>query len=101
MAKLCKIAKERQRTLLVKRASVKRAALREIIKDQDVEYKDKLVAVQKLNKMPRDGSAIRLRRRCLICGRPRGVYRKFGLCRIHLREAFVRGDVPGLLKASW
>lgn len=101
MAKLCKIAKEKQRALLVKRASVKRAALREVIKGQDVEYKDKLAAVQKLNKMPRDGSAIRLRRRCLICGRPRGVYRKFGLCRIHLREAFVRGDVPGLLKASW
>jgi len=62
---------------------------------------EKMIAVDKLSKSPRDESAVRIRSRCQICGRPRAVYKKFGLCRIHLREAAMRGDVPGLVKASW
>ena len=95
------IARERKRMLLVKRAYEKREKLKDIIKSPYVSYEEKVLAVTKLNKSPRDESSVRVRRRCRICGRSRGVYRTFGLCRIHLREAFVRGDVPGLLKASW
>jgi len=59
------------------------------------------VAVKTLSECPRDESQVRVRSRCQMCGRPRAVYKKFGLCRIHLREAAMRGDVPGLKKASW
>jgi small subunit ribosomal protein S14 len=95
------IARERKRILLAGRAYAKREALKNTIKSPYVEYEEKSQAVAKLNKSKRDESPIRIRNRCRVCGRSRGVYRKFGLCRIHLREAFVRGDVPGLLKASW
>lgn len=64
-------------------------------------YDEKLEAAKKLNKRRRDESPCRHQRRCRQCGRPRAVYRQFGLCRIHLREAAMRGDVPGLLKSSW
>lgn len=101
MAKRCKIIKEKKRMLMSKKAYVAREALREIVKSPFVSYEEKMAAVRKLNTSDRNKSAIRVRQRCRICGRPRGVYRKFGLCRIHLREAFVRGDVPGLVKASW
>ena len=95
------IARERKRVRLASGAFVKREKLKEIIKSPYVKYEEKFLAIQTLNESRRDESLVRVRRRCRICGRPRGVYRKFGLCRIHLREAFVRGDVPGLVKASW
>ena len=101
MAKLCMIARERRRERLVAKANEQRAALRETIKSPYVSYEEKMAAVAKLNQRPRDESRVRLRTRCALCGRPRAVYRKFGLCRIHLREAVMRGDVPGLVKASW
>lgn len=101
MAKLCMIAREDKRRRLVLNARERRAKLREIIKDPKTDFEDKMAAVTKLNKSPRDESEIRMRSRCQICGRPRAVYKKFGLCRIHLREAAMRGDVPGLVKASW
>ncbi len=101
MAKTCMIAREDKRRRLVQNARVRRANLREIIKNPKVGFEEKMAAVVKLNKSPRDESAVRMRTRCQICGRPRAVYRKFGLCRIHLREAAMHGDVPGLVKASW
>ena len=101
MAKLCMIARENKRSKVVQNARGRRTELREIIKNPETEYEDKMAAVVKLNKSPRDESPVRMRSRCQVCGRPRAVYKKFGLCRIHLREAAMRGDVPGLMKASW
>lgn len=95
------IAREKKRMVLAERAFEKRTKLRETVKSPYVSYEEKMAAVKKLNESPRDESPIRIRRRCRICGRSRGVYRTFGLCRVHLREAFVKGNVPGLLKASW
>ena len=101
MAKTSMIAREAKRHRMVKKAKVKRDGLRSTIKNPNTSYEDRVIAVTKLNESPRDESAIRIRSRCQICGRPRAIYKKFGLCRIHLREAAMRGDVPGLVKASW
>lgn len=101
MAKTCMIAREAKRHRMVQKALLKRNELRKTIKSPKTSFEEKMLAVIKLNKSPRNESAVRLRSRCQICGRPRAVYKKFGLCRIHLREAAMRGDVPGLLKASW
>lgn len=101
MAKDSMIAREVVRTKEAERAKKPRAKLKEIINSTTASYDEKLEAVKKLNKRPRDESPCRGQRRCNQCGRPRAVYRKFGLCRIHLREAVMRGDVPGLVKASW
>lgn len=101
MAKRSMIAREKVREKASKRAAKARAALRKIVKSQTVSYEEKMEAVKKLNKRRRNESASRLQRRCCKCGRPRAVYRKFALCRIHLREAAMRGDVPGLVKSSW
>jgi small subunit ribosomal protein S14 len=101
MAKKSMIAREvKRRKTEVKYAS-KRTALKAIIanpKSSDEQIWD---AVLKLQKQPRNASASRQVRRCRITGRPHGVYRKFGLCRNKLREAAMRGDIPGLVKASW
>lgn len=94
-------AREVKRKKLVKNAWVKRGELRDKIKDQNISYDEKRAAVAKMAGFKRDESPIRVRNRCCVCGRSRGVYRKFGLCRIHLREAAMRGEVPGLVKASW
>ena len=101
MAKKSMIAREVKRCKMAKKAKTKRDELRDTIKSIKTSFEDKMTAVIKLNKCPRDESAIRIRSRCQFCGRPRAVYKKFGLCRIHLREAAMRGDVPGLVKASW
>ncbi len=101
MAKTSMIAREAKRRRLVQKARVKRDELRDLIKNPNTGFEEKMAAVTKLNKSVRDESAIRIRSRCQMCGRPRAVYKKFGLCRIHLREAAMRGDVPGLVKASW
>lgn len=101
MAKLCMIARETKRHKLAWNARVKRQELRDLIKKPSTGFEEKMVAVAKLSTSPRDESMVRIRSRCQMCGRPRAVYRKFGLCRIHLREAAMRGDVPGLVKASW
>ena len=101
MAKLCMVARESKRKLMSTKAREKRQGLRAVIKNPYVDYEEKLKAIIKLNKSPRDESEVRVRTRCQFCGRPRAVYRKFGLCRVHLREAAVRGEVPGLVKASW
>lgn len=101
MAKKSMIAREKKRTRLVKQHAAKRAALKETISSQEVSYDEKMVAVAALAALPRDSSAARQRNRCRITGRPHGYYRKFGLSRNKLREAAMRGDVPGLVKASW
>jgi small subunit ribosomal protein S14 len=101
MAKTSMIMREKKREKLVKQHAVKRARLRETIsspKSTDDERDD---AQRKLQMMPRDSAASRVRNRCAITGRPRGVYRKFGLARTKLREATMRGDIPGFRKASW
>jgi len=101
MAKKSMIARENKRKRLVSKFEVKRRLLREIIRSPSSSYEDKELAQIKLQKLPRDSSQSRARNRCNITGRPHGYYRKFGLSRNKLREATMRGDVPGLVKASW
>lgn len=101
MAKASMIAREDKRSRTVAKYAEKRAALRAVLKDAKASDDEKWAAQVKLQKLPRDASPIRQQRRCRITGRPHGVYRKFGLCRNKLREAAMRGDVPGLTKASW
>ena len=101
MAKVSMIQREKKRTKLVERDFKKRETLKAILKDPEASYEDKMEAQVKMQKMPRDSSPSRQRNRCSITGRPHGYYRKFGLSRIKLREAMMRGDVPGLTKASW
>ncbi len=95
------IAREDKRKRLVKKFDVKRKSLKEIIRDPGVSYEEKEAAHLQLQKLPRDSSVTRVRNRCNITGRPHGYYRKFGLSRNKLREATMRGDVPGVVKASW
>lgn len=101
MAKKSMIARENKRNKLVDKYEVKRRALKEIIRDPNTSIEDQEAALLKLQKLPRDSSPSRQRNRCKITGRPHGFYRKFGLSRNKLREATMRGDVPGLSKASW
>lgn len=101
MAKKSMIEREKKRTQMVARYAVKRASLKAILADTAASDDDKWDAQVRLQKLPRDASPVRQRRRCAITGRPHGVYRKFGLCRNKLREAAMRGDVPGLVKSSW
>ena len=101
MAKKSMIAREKKRTQTVAKYAVKRASLKAILGDTMASDDEKWDAQVRLQKLPRDASPVRQRRRCAITGRPHGVYRKFGLCRNKLREAAMRGDVPGLVKSSW
>lgn len=101
MAKTSMVNREVKREKLAKRYATKRAELKKIIASTTATYEEKMDAVTKLNKLPRDSSESRQRNRCELSGRSRGVYRKFGLGRNKLREATMRGDVPGLRKASW
>jgi len=101
MAKTSMVQREKKRTKLVARDFEKRATLRAILQDPEADFDAKMEASKKMQKLPRDSSAVRQRNRCQITGRPHGYYRKFGLSRIKLREAMMRGDVPGLVKASW
>jgi small subunit ribosomal protein S14 len=101
MAKVSMINREKRRAKLVAKHAKKRAALKAIISNPDVNFEQQQVAIFQLQKLPRDSSPVRQRNRCAISGRPRGFYRKFGLGRNKLREAAMRGDVPGLRKASW
>ena len=101
MAKSSMIAREAKRTKTVAKYAAKREELKAKIKDANISYEDRMEAQQQLQKLPRDASPSRGRRRCAITGRPHGVYRKFALCRNKLREHTMRGDVPGLRKGSW
>lgn len=103
MAKKSIIAREKRKIAAVKSAEAKRKSLKEAIQEAfNHEKFEEMVDMQsKFHGLDRNTSASRVRRRCRACGRPRGVYRKFGLCRIHLREHLMVGDVAGARKASW
>lgn len=101
MAKTSMIEREKKRAKLVVRYSSKREELRNIISNPNSNEEAVWDAMIQLQKLPRDSSPTRKQRRCRLTGRPRGVYRKFELSRNKLREAAMRGDVPGLVKASW
>jgi small subunit ribosomal protein S14 len=101
MAKTSMVARETKRTKTAEKFAVKRDSLRAIVKSVHSTEEERWEATAALQKLPRDSSKSRQRNRCSITGRPHGVYRKFGLSRIKLREAAMRGDVPGLKKASW
>ena len=101
MAKTSIIERAKKRVKVVAKYAAKRAELKKIVGDRNASDDERWQAQMQLQKQPRDASPVRLRRRCCETGRPRGVYRKFGLGRNKLREAAMRGDVPGLVKASW
>lgn len=101
MAKTSMVNRETRRSKLVARHAKKRAELKVVITDPNVSFEVQQDAIFRLQKLPRDSSPVRHRNRCALSGRPRGFYRKFGLGRNKLREAAMRGDVPGLRKASW
>jgi small subunit ribosomal protein S14 len=101
MAKTSMIQREIKRQKLAARYGKKRLKLKAIVRDLNSTDSEREVAQAKLNAMPRDASPTRQRKRCAITGRPHGVYRKFGLGRNKLREAAMRGEIPGLTKASW
>lgn len=101
MAKKCMINREVKRAKLAEKYAERRAKLTKIVADPNASYDEKMEAQFALQKLPRDSAKIRQRNRCSMTGRPRGVYRKFGLGRNKLREATMRGDIPGLRKASW
>ena len=101
MAKTSMVNRDAKRAKLAKQHAAKRDALKKIVSSPTASYEEKIEAATRLQKQPRDASPSRQRNRCELTGRPRGVYRKFGLARNKLREATMRGDVPGLRKASW
>ncbi len=101
MAKMALINREQKRRDTVKKFAAKRAELLAIISNVKLSEEQRLVARQKLQALPRNASPVRLRNRCALTGRPRGTYRKFGLGRTKLREFAMRGEIPGVIKASW
>ena len=101
MAKLSSIQKNLFRKKLINKFKTKREVLKSKIKNKNLSLEERIVLQNKLNDLPRNGSAIRHRNRCELTGRPRGNYRKFGLSRIKLRELSMNGDLPGVVKSSW
>ena len=101
MAKLSVKLRDKNRRKAVEKFKAKRAALLEVIHNLKAADEDRDAARAKLQRLPRNASPVRLRNRCALTGRPRGVYRKFGLGRIKLRELALHGEVPGVIKASW
>jgi small subunit ribosomal protein S14 len=101
MAKKSMIARENKRTRTVARYANKRTELKKIINSKSASGEERMNAAIQLQKMPRNASPTRQHNRCSLTGRPHGYYRKFGLCRNKLREAAMRGDIPGLVMASW
>jgi small subunit ribosomal protein S14 len=101
MAKTNMLMREKKREALAKKHATRRAKLRQIIRAPKSTPEQRVAAQEMLQKMPRDSNPNRQRNRCSVTGRPRGVYRKFGLARTKLREAANRGEIPGLSKASW
>ena len=101
MEKKSMIAREHKRIKMVAKYAEKRAALKAIMSDENASSEERYEASIKFQKLPRNSSQSRVVRRCQVTGRPHAVYRKFGLSRIKLREAAMRGDIPGLVKSSW
>lgn len=101
MAKLALINREKKRAALAKKYAPKRDALNKIVKDQSVSEADRYEARLKLQALPRNANPTRQRNRCELTGRPRGTFRLFGLARNKIREIAMRGEIPGITKASW
>lgn len=101
MAKVSMIQREVKRVEIAEKYAARRAEYKSIIGNPNYTFEERMVAQEKLQKLPRDASPSRQRSRCQITGRSRGYYRKFGLCRNKVREFAMRGDIPGLVKASW
>jgi small subunit ribosomal protein S14 len=101
MAKLSLINREVKRANLVAKYATKRAALKAVVADQSKSEEERYAARLELQQLPRNANPTRQRNRCAITGRPRGTFRKFGLARIKIREAAMRGEIPGVVKASW
>ena len=101
MAKKSMIAREHKRIKMVAKYAEKRAVLKAIMSDESASSEERYEAYMKFQKLPRNSSPSRVVRRWQVTGRPHAVYRKFGLSRIKLREAAMRGDIPGLVKSSW
>ena len=101
MAKKSAIQKNLRRVKLVKKYAAKRAALKKIINNKKLELSERFEAQLKLNKLPKNSAKIRIRNRCALTGRSRGVYRKFKLSRIAFRELAAIGQIPGITKSSW
>ena len=101
MAKLSLINRQLKREKLVRKVAKKRAALQSLLVNPKLSDEDKYAARLKLQALPRNANPTRLRNRCAITGRPRGVFRKFGLGRNKLREYAMKGEIPGIVKASW
>ena len=101
MAKLSSIQKNSNRLMLINKFTNKRKALKDKVMKKDLTIEDRLKIQNKLNDLPRNSSNIGVRNRCKLTGRTRGVYRKFGLSRIKIRELSMSGDLPGMIKSSW
>jgi small subunit ribosomal protein S14 len=101
MAKLSQVLRDQKREKLIKKYAKRRAALRAKLKDPELPEEEKIEAMDALAKLPRNSCPTRLTRRCAVSGRARGVYRKFGLSRIALRDLALAGDLPGVTKSSW
>jgi small subunit ribosomal protein S14 len=101
VAKTSMVEREKHRARIVKRYAAKRAQLKELIRSPKSSQEQRVAAQAQLQSLPRDASPSRQRNRCRITGRSRGVYRKFGLARAKIREVAMRGEIPGLTKASW
>ena len=101
MAKLSSVQKNLNRQKLIEKFSNKRKVLKKKIMDKTISIEDRLELQNKLNDLPRNSANIRYRNRCKLTGRTRGVYRKFGLSRIKIRELSMSGDLPGMVKSSW
>ena len=101
MAKMSLINRDLKRRNTVEKYAAKRAELNAIVNNSKLSDEERFAARLKIQQLPRNASPVRLRNRCALTGRPRGVYRKFGLGRIKLREFAMRGEVPGMVKASW
>jgi len=101
MAKTNMVEREKRRAKIVKKYAAKRAELKELVRSPKTSPEERAAAQARLQSLPRDASPSRMRNRCQITGRSRGVYRKFGLSRSKIREVAMRGEIPGLTKASW
>ena len=101
MAKKSAVEKNNHRRQLVDRIAAKRAALKSIVMDRDRDPEERFEATLKLAELPRNGSKVRIRNRCILTGRPRAYYRKFGLSRVALRDLASEGQIPGMVKSSW
>lgn len=101
MAKVSSVQKDLKKRKIVANKSATRDSLRSVVMDRETPFEERMAAVHKLAKMPRNSSRVRIRNRCKVTGRPRGFYRKFHMSRIALRELGLEGMIPGLTKSSW